>query len=56
MLIHNSIEKDHIIDILLDNGLFKMPDGRQLYEASEHELKKIICTKIDNGFPFCSIS
>ncbi|WP_102346448.1 Fur-regulated basic protein FbpA [Bacillus sp. Marseille-P3661] len=55
MLTQNDINKDYIIDILLNNGLFKMPDGRQLYEATEKELKKELCTKTHNQYEFCSI-
>ncbi|MDQ0232564.1 Fur-regulated basic protein FbpA [Metabacillus malikii] len=36
--------KGDIIEILLNMNLYKMPDGRQLYEASEKELKNILNT------------
>ncbi|NSL50986.1 Fur-regulated basic protein FbpA [Calidifontibacillus erzurumensis] len=48
--------KDYFIEILINHGLYKMPDGRQLYEASEKELKKELCLITNNQFPFCPIS
>ncbi|HZH60812.1 MAG TPA: Fur-regulated basic protein FbpA [Metabacillus sp.] len=36
--------KSEIITALIDHNVFKMPDGRQFYEASEKELKTILYT------------
>ncbi|MFB4162350.1 Fur-regulated basic protein FbpA [Alteribacillus sp. JSM 102045] len=33
-------DKDQLIAALLDLNMYKMPDGRQFYEATEKELKK----------------
>ncbi|KEF37924.1 Protein of unknown function (DUF3940) [Schinkia azotoformans MEV2011] len=56
-MLYNSHEgKDYFIDILLNIGLFKMPDGRQLYEATENELKKELCSLTNNQFTFCTLS
>ncbi len=56
-MLYNSHEgKDYFIDILLNIGLFKMPDGRQLYEATENELKKELCSLTNNQFSFCTLS
>jgi len=53
----NNIEgKDYFIEILLNIGLFKMPDGRQLYEATEKELKKQLCSITNNQYSFCTIA
>ncbi|MFC0469644.1 Fur-regulated basic protein FbpA [Halalkalibacter kiskunsagensis] len=49
------IDKEQIIDTLLENQLFKMPDGRQLYEATEEELRLLICSEIDNHQTFCDL-
>ncbi len=40
--------KSDIITALIDHNVFKMPDGRQFYEASEKELKMILYTYSDN--------
>lgn len=32
--------KDQLIAALLDLDIYKMPDGRQFYEATETELKR----------------
>ncbi|MGJ9386223.1 Fur-regulated basic protein FbpA [Salipaludibacillus sp. CF4.18] len=40
--IQNNINKSQIIDTLLHNNLYKMPDGRQLYEATEKELEFVL--------------
>ncbi|WP_458412969.1 Fur-regulated basic protein FbpA [Schinkia sp. CFF1] len=56
MFYNNSEGKDYFIDILLNIGLFKMPDGRQLYEATEYELKKELCSMTNNQYSFCSLS
>jgi len=56
MLSNNNEGKDYFIEILLNNGLFKMPDGRQLYEATEKELKKVLCSITDNKYSFCTLS
>ncbi|MGM7724231.1 hypothetical protein [uncultured Metabacillus sp.] len=37
--------KSEIIDALLHKNLYKMPDGRQFYEATEKELKHILCSQ-----------
>lgn len=55
MLYSNNEGKDYFIEILLNIGLFKMPDGRQLYEATENELKRELCSKTNNQFSFCNI-
>ncbi|MBO1510259.1 Fur-regulated basic protein FbpA [Metabacillus bambusae] len=34
--------KGEIIDALLHRNLYKMPDGRQFYEASEKELEHVL--------------
>lgn len=34
--------KVKIIDALLLNNIYKMPDGRQFYEASEQELADVL--------------
>lgn len=39
---HTKKDKGEIIDALLHNNLFKMPDGRQFYEASEKELRQVL--------------
>ncbi|WP_332695792.1 Fur-regulated basic protein FbpA [Halalkalibacter lacteus] len=51
----SQIDKELIIDTLLENQLFKMPDGRQLYEATEEELRLLICSEIDNHHTFCDL-
>lgn len=56
MLYNNHEGKDYFIDILLNIGLFKMPDGRQLYEATEYELKKELCSITNNQYSFCTLS
>lgn len=55
MLSDHNIGKDYIIDILLNIGFFKMPDGRQLYEATENELKKELCSQTENQYGFCTL-
>ncbi|WP_156177899.1 hypothetical protein [Bacillus sp. SA1-12] len=37
--------KSEIIDALLHKNLYKMPDGRQFYEATEKELKHVLCSQ-----------
>ncbi|PGT78097.1 MULTISPECIES: Fur-regulated basic protein FbpA [Bacillaceae] len=37
--------KAEIISALLDQNVFKMPDGRQFYEATEKELEHILYSK-----------
>ncbi|MEC2074886.1 hypothetical protein [Metabacillus fastidiosus] len=51
----NNIDKEQIIDTLIENQCYKMPDGRQFYEATENELKILICSKINDEFAFCAI-
>ncbi|WP_226665491.1 Fur-regulated basic protein FbpA [Metabacillus litoralis] len=36
--------KVKIIDALLLNNIYKMPDGRQFYEATEQELESVLNT------------
>ncbi|GAE27438.1 hypothetical protein JCM9140_3585 [Halalkalibacter wakoensis JCM 9140] len=40
------IDKEQMIDSLLENDMFKMPDGRQFYEASEEELRMLISSQL----------
>jgi hypothetical protein len=40
--------KNKIIDALLHRNLFKMPDGRQFYEASEKELIDVLYSCSDS--------
>ncbi|MFC5712907.1 Fur-regulated basic protein FbpA [Thalassorhabdus alkalitolerans] len=35
----NYINKNEMIDILLHHNIYKMSDGRQLYQATEKELE-----------------
>ncbi|MFC0559447.1 Fur-regulated basic protein FbpA [Halalkalibacter alkalisediminis] len=51
----SEFDKEQIIDTLLQHQYFKMPDGRQLYEASESELQSFICSTIDDLDTFCSL-
>ncbi|QNF29680.1 MULTISPECIES: hypothetical protein [Metabacillus] len=46
--------KGEIIDALLHRNLYKMPDGRQFYEASEKELEHVLYsqTRTEN---LCSV-
>lgn len=53
MVTTDNFDKEKIIDTLLQNNVFKMSDGRQLYEASATELQKELCLRTDNQFPFC---
>jgi hypothetical protein len=46
--------KVDIIDALLHKNLYKMPDGRQFYEATEKELENILYLHTDNE-QFCSV-
>ncbi|MCM3409224.1 Fur-regulated basic protein FbpA [Metabacillus litoralis] len=39
------ITKAEIISALLDQNVFKMPDGRQFYEATEKELELILYSR-----------
>jgi hypothetical protein len=50
----SKFDKEQIIDTLLQHQCFKMPDGRQLYEATESELQLLICSTIDDHYTFCS--
>ena len=34
--------KDILIEQLIEKGIFKMPDGRDLYEGAEEELIKLL--------------
>ncbi|OLO28176.1 hypothetical protein BTR23_18010 [Alkalihalophilus pseudofirmus] len=45
-VIQNTIDKDYLIDSLIKKQYFKMPDGRQFYEASEQELKDLLNSDI----------
>ncbi|MDT8858664.1 Fur-regulated basic protein FbpA [Alkalihalobacillus sp. MEB130] len=45
----SQIDKAQIIDTLLEHQFFKMPDGRQLYEATEEELRLLICSQLEQG-------
>ncbi|MBU8907601.1 Fur-regulated basic protein FbpA [Desertibacillus haloalkaliphilus] len=51
----DQVDKDQLIDALLQNELYKMPDGRQFYEASEEELELLICSTLDLPDAFCSV-
>lgn len=55
MMYNNKVGKDYFIEILLNVGLFKMPDGRQLYEATEKELKRELCSITNNQYSFCTL-
>ncbi|ARK31952.1 Fur-regulated basic protein FbpA [Halalkalibacter krulwichiae] len=44
------LDKDTIIDTLLQHQLFKMPDGRQLYEATEVELQKLFYSELGDPY------
>ncbi|QGQ46261.1 hypothetical protein [Metabacillus sediminilitoris] len=46
--------KVDIIDALLHKNLYKMPDGRQFYEATEKELENILFLHTDTE-KFCSV-
>lgn len=46
--------KVEIIDELLHRNMYKMPDGRQFYEASEKELEHVLYTQTTSE-QFCSI-
>ncbi len=48
-----NIKKDQIIDTLINNQCYKMPDGRQFYEATEQELLKLISSYSTNNHEFC---
>lgn len=37
--------KSDMIAALLNNNVYKMPDGRQFYEATEEELESILYSK-----------
>lgn len=50
-----NLDKEQIIDTLIKNHCYKMPDGRQFYEATEKELKRLICSKINSQFTFCAV-
>ncbi|WP_209124104.1 Fur-regulated basic protein FbpA [Alkalihalobacillus sp. BA299] len=52
----NLVDKEQLIDSLIKNQHYKMPDGRQFYEASEQELKTLICSHVDNQYAFCEIN
>ncbi|WP_227937393.1 hypothetical protein [Alkalihalobacillus deserti] len=51
----SEFDKEQIINTLLEHQYFKMPDGRQLYEASESELQLFICSAINDQYNFCSL-
>ncbi|WP_035661159.1 Fur-regulated basic protein FbpA [Halalkalibacter akibai] len=51
-----AFDKEQIIDTLLKHQCFKMPDGRQLYEATHSELQSLICSKVNDQYTFCSYS
>ncbi|MEB9334458.1 MULTISPECIES: Fur-regulated basic protein FbpA [Bacillus cereus group] len=34
--------KDIVIEQLIEKGIFKMPDGRDLYEGAEDELMELL--------------
>jgi hypothetical protein len=36
------MDKDFIIEQLIQNGIFKLDDGRQLYELSVPELEQLL--------------
>lgn len=46
--------KVDIIDALLHKNLYKMPDGRQFYEATEKELENILYSYTDTE-QLCSV-
>jgi hypothetical protein len=50
----NKPNKVDIIDALLHKNLYKMPDGRQFYEATEKELEIILYSQIDTE-QLCSV-
>lgn len=50
----NKSNKVDIIDALLHKNLYKMPDGRQFYEATEKELENILYLHTD-AEKFCSV-
>ncbi|MDE5414820.1 hypothetical protein [Alkalihalobacterium chitinilyticum] len=41
-----SNEKEHLIDTLFSYHQYKMPDGRQFYEATVQELKQFLNSRI----------
>ncbi len=43
-----------MIDALLHMNLYKMPDGRQLYEATEKELESVLNMYASSSEDFCS--
>lgn len=45
--------KGKMIDALLHMNLYKMPDGRQLYEATEKELESVL-NMYASSEDFCS--
>jgi hypothetical protein len=49
---HTKKDKGEIIDALLHKNLFKMPDGRQFYEASEKELRQVLNSQQISGSPY----
>lgn len=51
----SEFDKEQIIDTLLKHQYFKMPDGRQLYEASEAELQTFICSEMDDYSSFYTL-
>ncbi|MCM3716439.1 Fur-regulated basic protein FbpA [Halalkalibacter oceani] len=55
MLKEKKLNKDQLIDALLSYHHYKMPDGRQFYEATESELLQLICKETDNQFTSCHI-
>lgn len=55
LLKEKKLNKDQLIDALLSYHHYKMPDGRQFYEATESELLQLICKETDNQFTSCHI-
>ncbi|MFV8828193.1 Fur-regulated basic protein FbpA [Alkalihalobacterium sp. APHAB7] len=48
-----SNEKEHLIDSLINYQHYKMPDGRQFYEATEQELKLFLHSQKTNQYILC---
>ncbi|WP_216830562.1 Fur-regulated basic protein FbpA [Alkalihalobacterium elongatum] len=49
-----SNDKEHLIDSLIKHQHYKMPDGRQFYQATEQELKLLLCSQQKNQYHFCN--
>jgi hypothetical protein len=47
---HQSVleRKNWLINQLLSNDIYKMPDGRQFYEVSMHDLEKQYLLRIED--------